>query len=80
MAMVEKKQALVTTDFILLVRVQTGAIAVKISVDFLKTLKLETPLNPAMPSKYLPDRVKRSHYKDAHTPMFAAAQFTIATC
>ena len=65
----------------LLVGMQTGAASVKTAGNFLKKLKMELPFDPAMPLLGLyPKNPETPIQKNLCTPMFIAAQFTIAKC
>ena len=65
----------------LLVGMQTGAVTVENSMDFLQKLKLELPFDPAIPLLGLyPKNPETPMQKNLCTPMFIAAQFTIAKC
>ena len=63
----------------LLVGMQTGAATVKIVWNFLRKLKIELPIDPAIPLLGLyPKNPETPIQKNLCTPMFIAAQFTIA--
>ena len=65
----------------LLVGMQTGAAAVENSVEFPQKLKLDLPFDPAIPLLGLyPKNPETPIQKNICTPMFIAAQFTIAKC
>ena len=65
----------------LLVGMQTGAAAVENSVEFPQKLKLDLPFDPAIPLLGLyPKNPETPTQKNLCTPMFIAAQFTIAKC
>ena len=65
----------------LLVGMQTGAASVKTAGNFLKKLKMELPFDPAMPLLGLyPKNPETPIQKNLCTPVFIAAQFTIAMC
>ena len=60
---------------------QTGATTVENSMDFLKKLKTEQPFDPAILLLGLyPKNPETPIQKNLCTPMFTAAQFTIAKC
>ena len=63
----------------LLVGMQTGEVTVENSMDFLRKLKMELPFDPAIPllGSY-PKNSETPILKNLCTPMFIAAQFTIA--
>ena len=64
---------------ILLVGMQTGASTVKTVWNFLWKLEMELPFNPAIPLLGLyPKNPETPIQKNLCTPMFIAAQFTIA--
>ena len=65
----------------LLVGMRTGAATVENSVDFLRKLKMEMPFDPAIPLLGLYCKNPGTPIqKNLCTPMFIAAQFTIAKC
>ena len=65
----------------LLVGMQTGEATVKTVWSFLRTLKMELPFDPAIPLLRLyPKNPETPIQKYLCTPMFIAAQFTIAKC
>ena len=60
---------------------QTGAAIVENSMNFLKILKMELPFDPAIPLLGLyPKNSKTPIQENVCTPMFIAAQLTIAKC
>ena len=60
---------------------QTGAATVKIAQNFLKKLKIELPFDPAILLLGLyPKNPETLIQMNLCTPMFIAAQFSIATC
>ena len=66
----------------LLVGMQTGAATVENTIwNFLRKLKMELPFDPAIPllGLYAKDP-ETPIQKNMCTPMFIAAQFTIAKC
>ena len=65
----------------LLVGMQTGAATVENSMNFLRKLKMELPFDPAIPLLELySKRPETANQKNLCTPVFIAAQFTIAKC
>ena len=65
----------------LLVRMQTGAATVENIWNFLRKLKMELPFDPAILLLGLyPKNPETPIQKNLCTPMFIAAQFTIAKC
>ena len=63
----------------LLVGMQTGAATVENSMEFLRKLKMELPFDPAIPLLGLYTKNPETPIqKNLCTPMFIAAQFTIA--
>ena len=63
----------------LLVGMQTGAATVENSMEFPQKTKMELPFDPAIPLLGLyPKNPETPIQKDQCTPMFIAAQFTIA--
>ena len=65
----------------LLVGMQTGADTVENSMEFLSKLKVELPFDLTIPLLVVyPKNPETSIQKDLCTPMFIAAQFTIAKC
>ena len=63
----------------LLLGMQTGAATVETVWNFLRKLKMELPLDPAILLLGLyPNNPETPIQKNLHTPMFIAAQFTIA--
>ena len=65
----------------LLVGMQTGAATVETICNFLKKLKMELPFDPATPLLGLyPNIPETQIQKNLCTPIFIAAQFTIAKC
>nr|KAF6355252.1 hypothetical protein mMyoMyo1_011435 [Myotis myotis] len=63
----------------LLVGMQTGAATMEDSMSFLKKLKMELPFDPVIPLLGIyPKKPETPIRKDICTPMFIAAQFTIA--
>ena len=65
----------------LLVGMQTGEATVKTVWNFLRKLKMELPFDPAIPLLGLhPKNPETPIQKNLCTPMFIAAQFTIAKC
>ena len=65
----------------MLVGMQTGAATVKTVWNFLKKLKMELSFEPAIPVLGLyPKNLETPIQKNLGTPMFIAAQFTIAKC
>ena len=63
----------------LLVGMQTGEATVENSMDFLRKLKMELPFDPAIPLLGLYRKNPETPIqKNLCTPMFIAAQFTIA--
>ena len=65
----------------LLVGMQTGEATVENSMEFPQKLKMELPFDPAIPllGLYLKNP-ETPIQKNFYTPMFIAAQFTIAKC
>ena len=64
----------------LLVGMQTGAATVENSMNFLRKLKMELPFDPAIPLLELySKRPETANQKNLCTPVFIAAQFTIAS-
>ena len=62
----------------LLVGMQTGAATVENSIEFPQKLKMELPLDPAIPLLGLyPKNPETPIQKNLCTPMFVAAHFTI---
>ena len=60
---------------------QTGAVTVETVWNFLKTLKMELPFDPVIPLLGLyPKNPESPIQKNLCTPIFIAAQFTIAKC
>ena len=60
---------------------QTAAATVENSMDFLRKLKMGLPFDPAIPLLGLyPKNPETAIQKNLCTPMFIAAQFTIAKC
>ena len=69
------------TPSTLLVGMQTGAATVENSIEFHKILKMELPFDSAIPLLGLyPKNPELPIQKNLCTPMFIAAQFTIAKC
>ena len=65
----------------LLVGMQTGAATVENSMEFPQKLKMELPFDPASPLLGLYTKNPEAPIqKNLCTPMFIAAQFTIAKC
>ena len=65
----------------LLVGMQTGEATVENSIEFPRKLKLELPFDPAiLLLRLYPKNPETSIQKNLCTPMFIAAQFTIAKC
>ena len=65
----------------LLVGMQTGAATVENSMEFPQKLKMELPFDPAIPLPGLYTKNPETPIqKNLCTPMFIAAQFTIAKC
>ena len=65
----------------LLVGMQTGEDTVETVWNFLRKLKMELPFDPAIPLLGLyPKNPETAIQKNLLTPMFIAAQFTIAKC
>ena len=65
----------------LLVGMQIGEATVENSMEFLRKLKMELPFDPAIPLLGLyPKNPETPIQKNLCTPMFRAAQFTIAKC
>ena len=65
----------------LLVGMQTGEATLENSWNFLRKLKMELPFDPAIPLLGLyPKSPETPVQKNLCTPMFTAAQFTIAKC
>ena len=65
----------------MLVGMHTGAATVENSMNFLKNIKMELPFDPAIPLLGLyPKNPETPIQKNLCTPMFRAAQFTIAKC
>ena len=63
----------------LLVGMQTGAATMENSMEFPQNLKMELPFDPAIPLLGLyPQNPETPIQKNLCTPMFIAAQFTIA--
>ena len=63
----------------LLVGMQTGEATVENSMEFPQKLKMEVPFDPAIPLLGLyPKNPETPIQKNLCTPMFIAAQFTIA--
>ena len=63
----------------LLVGMQTGAVTVENSMEFPQKLNMELPFDPVIPLLGIyPKRPKTPIRKNVCTPMFIAAQFTIA--
>ena len=64
-----------------MVEMQTGADTVENSMEFLSKLKVELPFDLTIPLLVVyPKNPETSIQKDLCTPMFIAAQFTIAKC
>ena len=60
---------------------QTGAVTVENSMELTQKLKMELPFDPVIPSLGLyPKNPETPIQKNLCTPMFTAAQFTIAKC
>ena len=71
---VEKKEPLS-----LLVGMQTGTATVENSMEFPQKLKMELPFDPVIPLLEIYSKeLEKPITKDICTPMFIAAQFTIA--
>ena len=65
----------------MLVGMQTGAATVETVWNFLRKLKMELPFDPAISLlRICPKNPERPNQKNLGTPMFIAAQFTIAKC
>ena len=65
----------------LLVGMQTGAATVENSMEFSQKIKVELPFDLAIPVLGLyPKNPETPIQKNLWTPMFIAAQFTIAKC
>ena len=65
----------------LLVGKQTGVTTVETLWNFLKKLKMELPFDPPIPLLGLyPKNPETPIQKHLCTPMFIAAQFTVAKC
>ena len=65
----------------LLVGMQTGEATVENSMEFPPKTKMELPFDPAIPLLGLyPKNPETAIQKNLCTPMFIAAQFTIAKC
>ena len=65
----------------LLVGMQTGEATVENSMEFPQNLKMELPFDPAIPLLGLyPKNPETPIQKNLCTPVFIAAQFTIAKC
>ena len=65
----------------LLVGMQTGEATVENSIEFPRKLKMELPFDPAiLQLRLYPKNPETSIQKNLCTPMFIAAQFTIAKC
>ena len=65
----------------LLVGMQTGAATVETLWSFLRKLKMKLPFDPAIPLLELyPKNPETPNQKNLCTPVFIAAQFTIAKC
>ena len=65
----------------LLVGLQTNASTVENSIEFPQKLKMELPFDPIIPLLGLyPKKPETPIQKNLCTPMFIAAQFTIAKC
>ena len=66
---------------VLLVGMQSGAVTVENNMEFPQKLKTELPFEPAIPLLGLyPKNPETPVQKNPCTPMFIAAQFTIAKC
>ena len=66
---------------VLLVKLQTGAATVENSMEFPEKLKMELPFDPAILMLGLyPKSPETPIQKNLYTPMFIAAQFSIAKC
>ena len=64
-----------------LVGMQTGEATVENSMEFLTKLKMDLPFEPVIPLLGLyPKKPETPIQKNLCTPMFIAAQFTIAKC
>ena len=60
---------------------QTGAATVENSIEFPQKLKMELPLDRAIPLLELyPKNTETPVQKNPCTPMFIAAQFTMVNC
>ena len=60
---------------------QIGATTMELSMDILRKLKMDLPFGPAIPLLGLyPKNPETPIQKNLCTPMFIAAQFTIAKC
>ena len=65
----------------LLVGMQTGAATVENSMEFPQKLKMDLPFDPVIPLLGIyPKNHKTAVQNNFFTPMFIAAQFTIAKC
>ena len=65
----------------LLVRMQTGESTVENGMEFPQKLKMELPLDRAIPLLELyPKNTETPVQKNPCTPMFIAAQFTMVNC
>ena len=64
----------------LLVGMQTGVATVESSMNFLRKLKMELPFDPVLLLGLCPKNPETPIQKNLCTPMFIAAQFTIAKC
>ena len=65
----------------LLVEMQTSTVTAENSMEFPQKLKMELPFDPAIPLLGLyPKNTETPIQKNLCTPMFLAAQFTIAKC
>ena len=62
----------------LLVGMQTGVATVESSMNFLRKLKMELPFDPVLLLGLCPKNPETPIQKNLCTPMFIAAQFTIA--
>ena len=60
---------------------QTGTATMENSIEFPRKLKMELPFDPAiLLLRLYPKNPETSIQKNLCTPMFIAAQFTIAKC